>query len=215
MKKRAVIFDMDGVISDTQKFHSTVESLILKDLNILIKPKEISQKYAGVTDERMFAELLKKHGINVEVVKDIVLKKWALMQEFATGKIKPIPHAVPLIRTLKEAHFKLAIASASTMSFINEVVIDLHISRYFDAIVSAQEVKHGKPAPDVFLLAAQRLGVKPEAVVVIEDGRSGMMGATAAHMKSIGLVSNIAEDYPATKLVSSLNEITVEMIHQL
>jgi len=215
MKKQAVIFDMDGVISDTQKFHSEVEALLLKNLGITMTPETISQTYAGVTDERMFSELFAKHGVPVATVKDVVSKKWDLIHELARGKITAVPFVIPLIRTLKKSGFKLAIASASTATFINEVVAALDIGKYFDAIVSAQEVQHGKPAPDIFLLAAQRLDVEPQAIVVIEDGKSGMVGATAAQMKSIGLVVDTSDDYPATKLVSSLSEIGVDMIHQL
>lgn len=67
----------------------------------------------------------------------------------------------------------------------------------------------------IFLLAAKRLGVQPEESVVIEDGTSGMIGATAANMKSIGLVADITADYPATKLVSSLKEVSINVIHEL
>lgn len=215
MRKTAIIFDMDGVISDTQKFHAEVESLLLKDFGILMAPDEITKMYAGVADEEMFMELFEKHGIRVNSVKDIVLRKWDLISQIAKGRITAIPHAVKLIDSLKTQGFKLAIASASTKAFINEVLEALEIRKYFDALVSGQEVKHGKPAPDIFLLAAKRLNVQPEEAVVIEDGRSGMIGASAANMKSIGLVEDIAAGYPATKLVSSLGEVNVGIINQL
>jgi HAD superfamily hydrolase (TIGR01509 family) len=213
--KKAIIFDMDGVISDTQKFHAEVESLLLKTFDIDMKPEEITKIYAGVADEKMFAQIFKNHGIKVDSVEKIVFKKWDLMRKVAHGKITEIPHAVELIQTLKKNGFKLAIASASTKAFINEVLLSLNISKYFDTIVSAQEVQNGKPSPDIFLLAAQKLGIQPEEAVVIEDGKSGMIGATAANMKSIGLVTDVNADYPATQLVSSLDEITIELIHKL
>lgn len=214
-KKKAVIFDMDGVVSDTQKFHAEVESLLLKEFGIHMEPDEITRIYSGVADEKMFAELFEKHNVKVASVADVVFRKWDLMRQVASGRITPIPHAVELIQQLKKEGFKLAIASASTKAFINEVMEALNIREYFDTIVSAQEVQHGKPAPDIFLLAAKRLGVQPEESVVIEDGRSGMIGATAANMKSIGLVTDIMADYPATKLVSSLQDVNIDIIHQL
>ena len=214
-RKKAVIFDMDGVVSDTQKFHAEVESLLLKDFDINMTPEAITKQYAGVSDEEMFAKIFGKNRLKVDSIADIVFKKWDLMKQVASGRITAIPHAITLIQNLKKAGFKLAIASASTKIFINEVIAALNIAEYFDTYVSTQEVKHGKPAPDIFLLAAKRLGIQPEESIVIEDGRSGMIAATAANIKSIGLVSDSTADYPATILVSSLKDVTIELIHEL
>lgn len=214
-KKRAVIFDMDGVISDTQKFHAKVESALLAEYNIHMAPADISRRYAGVSDDVMFIELFREHGIIAYSIRDTVAKKWDLMRTIATGNIKAIPHARTLIQELKKDGFKLAVASASGKPFIEEVLAALDIATYFDVLVSAEEVPHGKPAPDIFLLAAERLGVLPEEAVVIEDGKSGMIAATAASMKSIGLVSNAADEYPATRIVTSLADVNEEMLNSL
>ena len=151
-RKKAVIFDMDGVVSDTQKFHAEVESLLLKDFDINMTPEAITKQYAGVSDEEMFAKIFGKNRLKVDSIADIVFKKWDLMKQVASGRITAIPHAITLIQNLKKAGFKLAIASASTKIFINEVIAALNIAEYFDTYVSTQEVKHGKPAPDIFLL---------------------------------------------------------------
>ena len=213
--KKAVIFDMDGVISDTQKFHGEVESLLLKSFGIRITPEEIAAIYSGVADDEMFAEIFEKHNVKGTSITDVVLKKWELMGQVASGNITAIPHAISLIQLLKENNFKLAVASGSTKAFINEVMAALNITTYFDALVSTQDVKQGKPAPDIFLLAAERLGVEPKETIVIEDGRNGLIAASAAKMKSIGLVSDLSEDYPATKLVLSLQDVHIDMIHEL
>lgn len=214
--KSAIIFDMDGVVSDTQKFHAEAESAILSDYGIQMKPDEITERYAGVADDKMFQEIFEENGIKEYPPLDkIVFQKWDIMATIAYGRITPIPHAIELIYKLKRDNFKLAIASASTTLFINKVLNELEIKDNFDAIVSAQEVEHGKPAPDIFLLAASRLGVSPEDSVVIEDGRSGMIGAKEAGMKCIGLVSDAKADYPATRCVSSLSEITIDVLQKL
>ncbi len=214
-RKKAVIFDMDGVVSDTQSFHVEIESMLLKDFGIDMKPDEITKRYAGIADEVMFIELFEKKGIDINCIPDVTRKKWDLMKKVTKGKITSIPYAIDLIHNLKKDGFKLAIASASTKVFISEVVKSLKIAEYFDTLVSTYEVKHGKPAPDIFLLAAKRLKVKPEEAVVIEDGRSGILGATAANMKSIGLVTDIKNHYPTTKLVLSLKDVSIDMIHKL
>ena len=215
MKKKAVIFDMDGVVSDTQKFHAEVESVLLKEYGIDLSPEKITKTYSGVADEKMFEELFEKHNVTVPSIDALVSRKWDVMRDLSRGRIEPIPHVLTLIQELKKEGFKLAIASASTKEFINEVMKELALENYFDELVSAQEVKQGKPAPDIFLLAASRLGVAPEESVVIEDGRSGMIGAKEANMKCIGLISNKEEDYPATIVVTSLDQIKLAQIHAL
>ncbi len=212
----AIIFDMDGVISDTQKFHAEVESLLLKEFGIMITPDEITRNFAGVADDAMFKQIFTANKIcNNPPIDKIVMKKWDIMTDISRGRITAIPFAIELIQSLSGAGFKLAIASASTNEFIKEVLSELKLEKYFDANVSAQEVEHGKPAPDVFLLAAERLGVDPSESVVIEDGRSGMIGAAAAGMKVVGLVDDIRADYPANLLVSSLGDLTAQRLRCL
>ncbi len=214
-KKKAVIFDMDGVISDTQELHAEVESALLNEYGIVMTPEEIAREYAGVSDRAMFRELFERYTVLTGSVEDVVRTKWERMHQAKDGRMVPIPNAISLIQDLKREGFKLAVASASPKAFIDEVLRTLRISAYFDAVVSAEEVAKGKPAPDIFLLAATLLGVAPHEVVVIEDGRSGMIGARAAGMACIGLVSSGSGDFPATALVSSLSEIQPGMIHDL
>lgn len=214
-RKKAVIFDMDGVVSDTQRFHVVIESKLLKEFGIHMKPDDITKKYAGIADEVMFEELFKRKGINPNLIPEVVRKKWELMGQASKGRIKAIPHVVDLIHTLKANGFKLAIASGATNVFIHEVIHTLRLVDYFDTLVSTYDVTKGKPEPHIFLLAAEHLNVKPEESIVIEDGISGMIGAKAANMKCIGLVDDKTGNYPATKLVSSLKEVTINTIHLL
>lgn len=213
--KNAVIFDMDGVISDTQKLHAKVEVEILKRFGIYMATEEISKKYAGVSDDVMFAEIFRKHKVKLKDISAVISEKWKVMEKLPQRKIKAIPHSIGLVNSFKRNGFKLAIASASTTKFIIYVLKSLNILDKFDVIVSASEVKLGKPAPDIFLLVAKRLSVKTSDVIVIEDGRSGMIGARLAGMKCIGLVEDLKEDYPATRLVTTLSQISIEDMHAL
>ncbi len=213
--RQAVIFDMDGVVSDTQKFHAEAERLILQNYGIVMNPEDITKRFAGVSDDVMFEEIFEQYGVKVNSVGAIVSAKWNLMGDIAKDSIKPIPYAPELIHNLRENGLLLAIASASTEKFIQEVLSELALTACFDAIVSSQEVTNGKPAPDIFLLAAKRLHVKPKHCVVIEDGRSGMIGAAKAGMKCIGLINDQHADYPADKLISSLVDIRAQDIYDL
>ncbi len=206
-KVRAVIFDMDGVISDTQQVHAISEVSILRDYGIELEAEEISRKYAGVTDREMFQEIFTnfdKKDINLDMV---IEKKWKNMMDVVKGRVTEINGLKVLIERLKANELSLAVASASRISFIELVLAELKLRDKFDVITSSEEVDDGKPDPAVFLLTAKKLSIPPENCVVIEDGVSGMIAAKKTGMKCIGLVDDISKDYPADILVKNLQDI--------
>ena len=110
----------------------------------------------------------------------------------------------------------MAIASASRLEFIKKVVDALMLRDFFNVLVSSDEVQNGKPAPDAFLLAAERLGIAPTDCIVIEDGISGMIGAQKAGMKCVGLLSHVRkEDSPADLNVYDMHELSVQRLREL
>lgn len=219
MSIEAVIFDMDGVISDTQKYHAKAESRLLKEhFDISLCPEKITERFAGVANKVMFEQILSENDveINVDKITEIVSKKWDVMFEILDTDLQAIHFVEQLIDKLRAAQFRLAVASASTPKFINRVIKQLGLLNYFEFLVSASNVENGKPAPDIFLRASSLLGVPPQKCVVIEDGVSGMIGANRAGMKSIGLVSEKDKSkYPATLLVQSLEELDIKVIQNI
>lgn len=210
----AVIFDMDGVISDTQKLHSQVESGLLTSAGIIITPDEITRKYSGVITEHFFKDLLQDR-LSITEIESLLHQKWQKMLELAKIGIDPIQGALSLITNLSESKIPLGLASASPKDFVNIVLSCLSIESYFKVVTSGDQVKNGKPDPEIFLLTASRLGIDPGNCIVIEDGISGMKGAKAAGMKCIGLVKSISDIYPADIQVLSLEGLTVEYILSL
>lgn len=211
---RAVIFDMDGVLSDTQNLAAEVESAVLQTYGVKMAPEEITRKYAGVLDAEFFQELFATHKIDSDV-SEAAENKWEAMRERTKGGVPAISGAIELVELLSKHGLKLAVASSSPPAFIKYVLSSLGIQGKFVVVTSSEEVRYGKPSPDVFLLAAERLGVPPQECVVIEDGINGMIGAKKAGMKCIGLVGNTEGDYPADMLVKDLRDITLEKINML
>lgn len=202
---------MDGVVSDTEVAQSEAESELLKKYDINISADEISEKYSGVKDREWIGALIKKFNLTADLDQMIKEKYNKLMEV----KIKPMEGAVELINQLKQ-NFKLALASASQPEFINLVLSELKIKNEFDVIVSAYELEKGKPDPRIFLLTAQRLNLKPEECLVIEDGINGMVAARRAGMKCVGLVKRKDKNkYPADLLITSLKDINLEQIKNL
>ncbi len=185
-KIKAVIFDMDGVISDTQQLNSELEAQCLKKHGIEIGAEELNKKYAGIPERECAEIIFKIHGKEVDLDK-FVEDKLAKLTEFSKGRILAIEGSLELIKNLKENNFRLAVASSSTSEFIDLVLSELKIKDKFEVLTSGQEVKLGKPNPDIFLLTAQKLGVSPSECVVIEDTKNGVMAAKKAGMKCVWL----------------------------
>ena len=212
--RKGVIFDLDGVISDTQDMHSEVESAFLRRLNIHIEPGDISARFAGVGDKPMFAAVFAEHGVE-HPIEEISKEKWRLMElEVQKQGIKPVPYVLELIQSLHNNNFTLAIASGSPITFIEKAIRALDIEKYFTAYVSADEVAHGKPAPDVFLEAAKRANINIKKCLIVEDGISGMQAAATANIPCLGLVKDKSKKYPTNLLVTSFAEVTIEKLEQ-
>jgi HAD superfamily hydrolase (TIGR01509 family) len=212
---RGVIFDLDGVISDTQDMHSHVESEFLRSLGIEIHPDNITARFAGVGDKEMFSTIFAEYGVD-HPIEEISVQKWKMMEDQVQKHgIKPISHVVDLIESLYNSNFILAIASGSPRNFINQVMGALSLRKFFAVSVSSDEVERGKPAPDVFLEAARQANMDLSKCTIIEDGLSGMQAAAAAKISCVGLVKDKTKIYPADLLITSFNQLTVDMICQL
>lgn len=213
--KYAVIFDMDGVLSDTQSLHSSIESEVLGAHGIVIEPKTIAARYSGVSDLAMFSELLAGHpemGVSAE---ELSKQKWHQMELQIRGGIQAMPHVGALLHVLNAAGLRLAVASGSPCQFIETVLGEINFRHFFEVAVSSEEVPHGKPAPDVFLEVAKRLDISPSRCVVVEDGESGMVAAKAAGMACVGLVADTALECCADMKVTALNQINAAVISSL
>ncbi|MBI5467250.1 MAG: HAD family phosphatase [Candidatus Kerfeldbacteria bacterium] len=213
-----VIFDMDGVIADTQRLHAQAEHALLRQRGIHLTPEEITHRFSGVSGHEMFSTIFQEHNHSGSV-DEIVTEKRAVMMGHAASDIVPISGVQALIKRLKDAGLTLAVASASGPDFIEKVLESVQVRQHFDALASSREVARGKPAPDVFLLAAKKVGVVASACMVIEDGISGMQGARAAGMACIALVEphrlQSNTNYPADVVVERHDQITLELIQSL
>jgi HAD superfamily hydrolase (TIGR01509 family) len=205
-----VIFDMDGVVSDTQTIHAQTESELLRRYGIAMSPEEITREFGGVTDEEMFPQIFGRFGKHIENLNDFIDGRWRDMVESSRGRVRPMAGALELVTTLRARSLPLAVASSSRRAFIDLVLEELKIRDMFDAIVSAGEVTHGKPDPAIFLLAAKRLGIHPRFCVVIEDSVSGMRAAKRAGMHCVGLIppNSRPNDYPADLVIGDLRELS-------
>lgn len=212
---KAVIFDMDGVIIDSEPLHIEVVLDVLKGLDINLSYDDIT-RYIGISNSYMWNELAGKYSIRKTVDELIDIQHAMNIDVLDTHEDITMPGVIELLDEIKSNELKTAIASSSTIDYIDAVVDKLGIARHFDAIVSGEQVARGKPQPDIFIRAAESLGVSPAECVVIEDSDNGIRAARGAGMKVIGLKNPNSGNQSlagADRVVHSLREITMPLLN--
>ena len=177
--ERAIVFDLDGVLVDSEPAH-------LRASQRLVAPERISeQDYARFTGLAIepFMEWVRKHYALDDSVEALRLRYAALTTaELRSGDVEPLDGARELIAAARAAGWAVGLASQSIAEWVHATLDGCGLVGAFDVTISGDDVERGKPAPDIFLLAAQRLGVAPAACVAIEDSPAGVKSAEAAGM---------------------------------
>jgi beta-phosphoglucomutase len=187
---KACIFDLDGVIIDTAKYHFLAWKRLAGELGVNLTEIE-NEQLKGVSRMRSLEIILELGGIqkSVEEMNALAAKKNEWFVEYIR-KIKPeemYPGVRELIQGIRSKKVGVALASSSKNA---EMVIELlDLRKEFDAIVDGTMIVHSKPDPEIFLLAASKLGVPPSASLVFEDAEAGVEAACRAGMKSVGIGS--------------------------
>ncbi len=182
---RALIFDMDGVIVDSEPLHLIAYQEFFGKFDIEYTA-EHNREFLGCKDIAMAQILIDRHSLP-ETPAGMVHAKETILLRLLAGQAIARPGLSTILERAKTANLPLAIASSATLPTIHLVVDRLNIRPYFQTLTSGDEVQNGKPAPDVFLLAAERLGVEPESCLVIEDTLNGIRAAKAAQMMCIAI----------------------------
>lgn len=182
---KAVIFDMDGVLINSEPIHVDIEMRFLKELGIDITRQEMT-KFIGTSASDMWKILIDEYKIGHTpewLVKELNVIKTRFFKE---NDLHPIEGIKDLLDVLKSKEVKMAVASSSPMEHIEVIVDSLGIRDYFYSFVSGESFEESKPNPAIFLATADRLGVEPEECLVIEDSTHGIAAAKSAGMACVG-----------------------------
>ncbi|WP_246577961.1 HAD family hydrolase [Clostridium psychrophilum] len=188
---KAVIFDMDGVIIDSEPTHIKLENEIYKKLDIEVTGDE-HHSFVGATSHYMWESLKNKHNLNQTLDELIENDRNNYFKYLNSDEcdITLIDGVKELIKDFHENGIKLAIASSSPLNVIVTIAKKFQIEEYFEVFVTGDYVQRSKPEPDIFLFASKKLGVKPENCLVIEDSHNGVRAAKKAGMKCVGINSD-------------------------
>lgn len=208
---KAVIFDMDGVIIDSEPIHFEVDIQTMKDFGCSISKEELN-KYVGTTNEYMFTDIKNKYKLDKSVEEIINYRCELVKRKVIESDLVAIEGIIDLLKNIKSKNIPAAIASSSPRDFIEVVVSKFGIEDYFSCILSGEEVENGKPAPDIYVETAKKLGISPEECVVIEDSKNGVLAAKKAGMKCIGFKNVNSGEQDLSKadfIVNSIVEISI------
>jgi len=207
---RAIIFDMDGVLVDSEPFHVEIEKRQF-ELNQLMIDDDEHHQYMGVASDVMWRDIAIRHSLALAVDELIEQNKAESIRFFSELKEIPImPGLVDLLENLSQNNYPMAVASSSFHEIIELILERTGLRKYFEQVVSSQEAGKSKPEPDVFLLAAKRIGIKPEDCLVVEDSANGIRAAKAAGMKCIafeGPGANPANQQQADAVIKSFDQL--------
>lgn len=190
---KAVIFDMDGVIIDSEPAHMMLENETYKKLGIEVTGDE-HHSFVGSTSKYMWEALKNKYKLNQTLDELIEYDRSTYFKYLNSDicEITLIDGVKELIKDFHENGIKLAIASSSPLNVIEAIVVKFKLEEYFEVFVTGDYVKRSKPEPDIFLFASEKLGVSPENCIVIEDSHNGVRAAKKAGIKCVGINSDPA-----------------------
>jgi beta-phosphoglucomutase len=216
-KDLAVIFDMDGVLVDSYRAHFESWREVAVEEGLSVTEPEFAKTF-GRTSREIIAALWGEGRYTPNEVLALDDRKEAAFREIVRDDFPVMSGAVELLESLAAAGFRLAVGSSGPPANIELVLDRLGCRELFGATITGMDVTRGKPDPQVFLLAAERLGIEPRRCAVVEDAPAGVAAANSAGMASIGLAStgrNREELCEARLVVDSLGELSPAAIGAL
>jgi HAD superfamily hydrolase (TIGR01509 family) len=214
---KAIIFDMDGLMINSEPIQSKAYEEILKEYGKkpILNNEGIVHK-VGIKEKDNWKLLCETYNLDESI--DVLMQKRSKAYLKLLINIEPMNGLMDLLNLLKSNKFKIALASSSIRKHINVVLSKLNIEHFFDAVVSGQDVEKGKPHPDINLKAAKMIQVNPENCLVLEDAQSGVEAAKNGNMKVIAIPNKFTLSHDLSKadlILESLEKINLDIINQL
>lgn len=186
----ALIFDMDGVLINSEPLHERAKREALLEAGITV-PEATFANYTGSSDKAMIYDVATEHGLNEQRSAEILERKYRIYESME-HTLCPVPGAIEFVHWAK-SRYRLALATCATSRNREATLKSLQIEAMFEVVIDSASFSHPKPSPEVFQIAVEKLGIAPAAILVIEDAVNGIAAARAAGCFSAGLTTTFSE----------------------
>jgi HAD superfamily hydrolase (TIGR01509 family) len=216
---KAIVFDFDGVLADSEPLHLRAYQQVLSRFGVTLSRDDYYTNYLGYDDEGVFAQLTARHGIQVDDrgIRELIDEKTRVFDTTIEAGIESgailYPGAAACIE-LMASRYPLGIASGALRHEIEAILRGARLEQYFQFIVASGETAEGKPAPDPYRRAAELHSLPASQCVAIEDSRWGIESAKSAGLACVGITTTYSSEYltAADRIIASLDEFTPDLV---
>jgi beta-phosphoglucomutase len=185
---KGVLFDMDGVLVDSEPFIAEAACRMFAEKGLVVTPEDF-HPFVGAGENRYLGGVAEKYNLKIDII-PAKRRTYDIYLEIIKGRLKPLPGAVEFINKCLKLGKKIALASSADLRKVEGNLLEIGLSlKTFGAVVTGEDIEHKKPAPDIFLLASKRLGLDAKDCLVVEDAINGVAAAKAAGSKCLAITS--------------------------
>ena len=188
---KGVIFDMDGVLVDSEPFICKAAMMMFAERGLEVQPQDF-HPFIGTGEDRFIGGVAEKYNFSLDIERD-KKRTYDIYLDIIKGQLKPLPGTLEFITLCRKMGKKIAIASSADMRKVEGNLIEMGLSlESFDAVLVGNDVEHKKPSPDIFVLAVERIGLSPCQCLVVEDAVTGVIAAKSAGAKCLAITSSFS-----------------------
>ena len=211
---RGVLFDMDGVLVDSEEYICKAAIHMFSELGIDARPEDFLP-FVGMGENRYIGGVAEKYNLGVDINK-VKARTYEIYETITKGNLKPLPGAIEFVKQCRGAGLRLALATSADSVKMEINLREIGLSVYdFDAAVNGLEVERKKPFPDIYIAAAGKIGLEPAECLVVEDAVSGVRAAKAAGCRCLAVTTSFSKDklHEADWVCESLTEVPEEALN--
>jgi beta-phosphoglucomutase len=185
---KGVLFDMDGVLVDSEEFICRAAMMMFEELGVKVNPEDF-RPFVGMGENRYIGGVADSNGINVNI-EQAKARTYEIYNKLVRGRLLPLPGAHEFIAKCRNRGFKLALATSTDRVKMEVSLKEIRLSNNsFDAIITGLDVENKKPFPDIYIKAAKSINLEPEECLVVEDAVSGIKAGKSAGCKCLAVTS--------------------------